>query len=317
MKAKMESDTSVQDEAARAGWLYYVGHLTQDQIAAEMGVSRQRAQRLVSRAMAGGLIHVRLQHPIGHCLELEQGLSKQFGLRRCRVAPSIARASDPTPSIAPVAAAEIERALRSVDPLIIALGTGRTMRASVDELTPMICDHHRLVSLNGTIGPNGAASSYDVIMRIADLVQAPHYPMPVPVICDSVEERAAFYKLAPIRKVAELAQSADAVFVGLGQMSETAPLFLDGYLSHAEMDDLRDRGAAGEIAGWIYDSEGQYMAGGVGDRNGGVRIEPNARMGVTGIAAGPLKVPALRAALKGRLINGLVTDEDTAKALIV
>jgi predicted DNA-binding protein (UPF0251 family) len=67
----MSNEPSLQDEAARAGWLYYVAGMTQDQIAAELGVSRQRAQRLVSRAMAEGLIHVRLNHRIGACLDLE------------------------------------------------------------------------------------------------------------------------------------------------------------------------------------------------------------------------------------------------------
>ena len=33
-------------------------------------------------------------------------------------------------------------------------------------------------------------------------------------------------------------------------------------------------------------------------------------------AVGPAKVPAILAALKGRLINGLITDEATAKALL-
>ena len=61
----MSNEPTLQDEAARAGWLYYVAGMTQDQIAAELGVSRQRAQRLVSRAMAEGLIHVRLNHRIG------------------------------------------------------------------------------------------------------------------------------------------------------------------------------------------------------------------------------------------------------------
>ena len=35
-----------------------------------------------------------------------------------------------------------------------------------------------------------------------------------------------------------------------------------------------------------------------------------------GIAAGTSKVPAIRAAIAGRLINGLVTDEATAEALL-
>ena len=77
---QIETETSLQDEAARAGWLYYVGGMTQDQIAAELGISRQRAQRLVSRAMAEGLIHVRLDHKIGACLRLERELTRRFGL---------------------------------------------------------------------------------------------------------------------------------------------------------------------------------------------------------------------------------------------
>lgn len=35
------------DDAARAGWLYYIAGRTQEEIAARLGVSRQAAQRLV------------------------------------------------------------------------------------------------------------------------------------------------------------------------------------------------------------------------------------------------------------------------------
>lgn len=316
MNGKADPEISVQDEAARAGWLYYVGGMTQDQIAQSLGVSRQRAQRLVSRAVAEGLVHVRLQHRIVSSLELERELINRFSLRQCRVGLSLPDTHDQTPSIAPIAASEIERVLRRDEPLVIALGTGRTMRASVEEMKPMVCEHHRLVSLNGTIGHEGAAASHDAIMRIADLVQAPVYPMAVPVICESVEEREAFHSLAPVRKVAEYAAGADVTFVGLGQMTEDAPIFKDGYLSATEMDALRRDDAAGEIAGWVFDSTGRYIQHGASARTGGVRVEPDSAKDVIGIAAGPSKVTALRAALKGRLINGLITDEITARALL-
>ena len=39
------------DDAARAGWLYYVAGNTQDEIARKMGISRQSAQRLVAIAV--------------------------------------------------------------------------------------------------------------------------------------------------------------------------------------------------------------------------------------------------------------------------
>lgn len=313
---KFDPEPSLQDEAARAGWLYYVGGLTQDQIAAELGVSRQRAQRLVSRAMAEGLIHVRLNHRIGACLDLEQALTDRFKLVRCRVAPGLGAGADPVLSIAPAAAAEMERFLRLPDPLVIALGTGRALRGMVDALTPMEADQHRIVSLIGNIAPDGSASFFDVVMRIADKVRAPHYPMPVPVISSTPEENAAFHALEPVRRVVDLARSADVVLVGVGQMSNDAPLLKDGFVTRAELDEMQAAGAAGEVAGWVFDSAGRYLDFGTNRRTGGVRVQPGLDRPAIGIAGGPSKVPAIAAALQSRILNGLITDETSARALL-
>ncbi len=316
MNSLSESEPSQTDEAARAGWLYYVGGLTQDQIARELGVSRQRAQRLVSRAMAEGLIHVRLEHRIGACLDLEQALTRRFRLTRCRVAPSLGAGVDPVFAIAPAAAAEIERFLRMTEPLVIALGTGRALRATVDAIGSIAAEHHRLVSLIGNIAPDGSASFFDVIMRIADKVHAPHYPMPVPVISSTPEENEAFHALRPVRKVVELARRADVVFVGVGQMGNDAPLLADGFVTQDELVAMQAAGAVGEVAGWVYNSNGEYLDLGTNRRVGGVRIDAGRSNPVIGIAAGPSKVPAITAALKSRILNGVITDEVSARAIL-
>jgi DNA-binding transcriptional regulator LsrR (DeoR family) len=312
----MSSEPSLQDEAARAGWLYYVAGMTQDQIASELGVSRQRAQRLVSRAMSEGLIHVRLNHRIGACLDLEAALRSRFGLDRVRVAPDLGAGADPVRAIAPAAAAELERFLRMPDPLVIALGTGRAMRGMVDALTEIEAPQHRLVSLIGNIAPDGSASFFDVVMRIADKVRAPHYPMPVPVISPTPEENEAFHRLPPVQKVVALAQAADVIFVGVGQMSNDAPLLADGFVSRAELDEMQAAGASGEVAGWVFDSDGRYLDLGTNRRTGGVRVTQGLDRPSIGIAAGASKVPAIHAAIKSRIINGLVTDESSARALL-
>jgi len=312
----MSNEPSLQDEAARAGWLYYVAGMTQDQIASELGVSRQRAQRLVSRAMGEGLIHVRLNHRIGACLDLEARLRDRFGLDRVRVAPGLGAGADPVRAIGPAAAAELERFLRMPDPLVVALGTGRALRGMVDAMVEIDAPQHRLVSLIGNIAPDGSASFFDVVMRIADKVRAPHYPMPVPVISPTPGENAAFHALAPVQKVVALAEAADVVFVGVGQMSLDAPLLADGFVTRAELDEMQAAGASGEVAGWVFDSEGRYLDLGTNRRTGGVRVAPALSRPSIGIAAGASKVPAIHGALKSRIINGLVTDEPTAKALL-
>ena len=314
--SRNDADATPMDDAARAGWLYYVGGHTQDQIAAELGISRQRAQRLVSRAMAEGLIHVRLNHRIASCLDLETALRDRFGLGRTRVMPSLGEGVDSTPSIAPAAAAELERYLRQPDPLVIALGTGRAMRGMVDALVPMDAEQHRLVSLIGNIAPDGSASFFDVVMRIADKVRAPHYPMPVPVISPTPEENAAFHALPLVARVVDLARRADVIFVGVGQMSLDAPLLADGFVTRAELDEMQAAGAVGEVAGWVYDSDGDYLDVGTNKRTGGVRVMPGLERISVGIAAGASKVPAIRAALKSRIINSLITDERTATAIL-
>lgn len=310
-------DPTPTDDAARAGWLYYVGGMTQDQIATELGVSRQRAQRLVSRAVADGLIHVRLNHNIGSCLDLEAALQDRFGLSRCRVAPSIGAGADAARAIAPAAAAELERYLRLPEPQVIAFGTGRALRAMAEQFTPTgVAPHHRIVSLLGNIAPDGSATLFDVISRIAEKLQAPYYPMPVPVISDTPEERAFFMRLRPVQTVFDLAKRADVTFVGVGQMGRDAPLALDGFVTPEVLAELQAQGAAGEIGSWVYDTKGRYLDSPRNALVGGVRVEAGQSKPVIGIAAGPNKVRAIHAALLGKIINGLVTDEATARAIL-
>jgi DNA-binding transcriptional regulator LsrR (DeoR family) len=313
----MTGEPSLLDEAARAGWLYYVAGLTQDQIATELGVSRQRAQRLVSKAMAEGLVKVRLDHKIGQCLELEGSLLRRFDLQQVRVAPDLGPGSDPARATASASAALLESFLARAEPLTIAFGTGRALSAMVQEIETQRNERHKIVSLIGNIAPDGSASFYDVIMRLADKLHAPHYPMPVPLFSETAQERAMFHALRPIKAVAELARSADVVFVGVGQMGEDAPLFKDGFVTHDQLADMQAKGAAGEIVGNVYNSEGQYLETSLTALMGGIRVEPQRPVPVIGVAAGPTKIAAIRAALIGQIINCLVTDESTAAALLV
>ncbi len=313
----IDREASKHDDAARAGWMYYVGGMTQDQIATALGVSRQRAQRLVSRAMVEGLIHVRLEHKIGACLGAEAALKRRYGLNEVRVAPSLGPGGDSARATASVAAELLETYLARAEPQVIAFGTGRSLSAMVAELSPVPTDRHKVVSLIGNIAPDGSASFYDVILRIADKLHVQHYPMPVPVLSETAEEREMFHALGPIQSVVALARSADVIFVGIGQMGDDAPLYKDGFVTREQLMEFQARGATGELVGCVFDEGGAYIETPLTARLGGVRIEPGRATPVIAVAAGASKVAAIRAALKGRLVNGLVTDEATAAALLL
>lgn len=303
------------DDAARAGWYYYVAGRTQDEIAALMSISRQSAQRLVSLAVAERLIKVRLDHPIAACMELGQGLRDAFGLRYVEVVPSDPD-SDSTVGIAHAGAAEIERWLRRTEPMILAIGTGRTLKAAVDQLPPMECLQHRVVSLTGNIGPDGSAAYYNVIFSMADAIKARHYPMPLPVLAAEAEERELLHAQPSVRSTLDLSAQAEVTFVGIGQMGVDAPLCVDGFLAPEDMLDLVKRGASGEICGWIFDADGALLEDPINERVASAPIPSRQTSCVIGMAKGTRKFPAIKAALSGGQINGLITDEMTAKNLL-
>src|ERR1700684_4591324 len=266
MARKSDHDGLRLDEAARAGWLYYVAGNTQDEIARKLGISRQAAQRLVSLATTERVIKVRLYHPIARCMELAAALKLRFDLRFCEVAPTDPTSTSSTLGIAQLAAAEMERWLRNAEPAIIGIGTGRTMRAVADQLPAMECPQHKFVALVGTTKTDGSASFYDVIIRVSDSVRAPHYPMPLPVIARSLEERDLFMSLPSVRSVLELVEQADVTFVGVGSLAENSALLQDGFITPEEHETLRRAGAVGEITGWAFDSHGRLISGDMNER---------------------------------------------------
>jgi len=316
MAGKADSETSRLDDAARAGWLYYVAGNTQDEIARKLGVSRQSAQRLVSLAVSEKLVKVRLDHPIAKCMELSARLRERFDLLGCEIVPSDPDAPNSMTGVAQVGAIEMERHLKSNHPKIIAIGTGRALRACVEQLPPMDCPQHRIVSMLGNMMSDGSATAYNVVIRMAERASARHYPMPLPVFARSAEEKSVLHNQEPVHNILELVRQADVTFVGIGNIGLTAPLFVDGFLTRDDLRALERAGAAGEIISWVFDDNGVLIDGLINDRVASAPINTNQANPVIGIAAGEPKVRAMLGAMRGRLINTLITNEHTAELLL-
>ncbi len=302
--------------AARAAWLYYIGGNTQDEIAKKLSVSRQAAQRLVSLAVSEKLIKFRLDHPIGECEALAEKLRQRYDLQLCEVAPADPAATDPVPGIAERTASYLQHFLAQRPPAVLAFATGRTLRESVDQVPRMSCPQHKIVSLVGNMTRDGRASPYDVVTRLADRVGAECFPMPMPVIADSAQEHTLLQSQKSYRNVSDLAASAKVAFVGIGEIGWGGPLHRDGFVDDAELAELLNMGAVGDSSAWVFDQDGRILSGPVADRFIGIPIDSPPRHLTVGVAGGAAKVVAIRAALVGRLINGLITDERTAEYLL-
>ena len=298
------------DQAVRAAWLSWVGGLTQDEIAREMGVSRQTAQRLVAQAMAAGVVKVRIDHPLADCLDLGQQLQDRFGLRLASVTPDAGGRA----GVAMQAADLIEAQLARTEPITLAIGTGRMLRAAVAQMRRLDCPQHRIVSLTGNIARDGSAAYYNVLFTLSELVTAHSYPLMVPVIAASSEERQALHRQPGISRVMQMAAEADTAIIGLGDLGADAPLRVDRFLTQDEVKALTARGGVGEILGRPFDIEGRLLS--LDGRVASARLPAVDRALVVAVCHGPAKHAPIVGALRGGLINGLICDEATARWLL-
>jgi len=113
-----------------------------------------------------------------------------------------------------------------------------------------------------------------------------------------------------------LAAKANVTFVGVGDIGPDAPLYLDGFITDAELKALQKAGAIGEICGWSFDADGKLIDGLTNDRVASAPMPSREHSLVVAIAMGKKKLPGIRATLNRRLVNGLITDERTAEGLL-
>ena len=304
------------DQAARAAWLYHAKGQRQDEVARTLNLSRQAVQRLIALAASENLIRFQLVHHLASGIELEEQLRNRFGLSYCEVVPSVADEESNTVSVATSLAAYIENMLQSPAPVTIGIGGYRIMRQVAELVTPMQCPRHHLVALMGNMTRQGRASHYDVIMRMAERVGAECYPLPMPVVTGSLQEKLLLQQQMAFKTSASLVASADLLVSGVGYMAPDAPLFRDGFIVEAELRQMLSAGAVGEILGHCFDAQGRLLTGGHHDRLTSFPPHSPPRCTTMIVQTGARRVPAIRAALLGKLANSLITDEDTARALL-
>lgn len=94
-------------------------------------------------------------------------------------------------------------------------------------------------------------------------------------------------------------------------------LLWNGFLEQEEIFNLRSKGAIGHICGYYYDINGQIIDTKIHKSIIGLDINKIIHKEcVIGVAGGPSKIKSILGALRGQLVNVLITDEKTALNVI-
>jgi DNA-binding transcriptional regulator LsrR (DeoR family) len=294
-----------------AASLYYLEDANQAAIAERLGTSRATVSRLLAEARREGIVRIEVVAPVDHDLDaLSARVAGALGLDAVHLS-SLPTGASVGASLAPALSA----ALRSLDlgtGDVLLVSSGRTVyEAAQAELPPLPG-----VTLAPMIGgqdepevwyaPNEITRQWAAkVGGVPAFLYAP--ALPGPVLHDTLVQDPA------IHRVLELWAGARCAVMGVGappHSRTSLPRFIADATSA-----LRD--AVGDVCSRFYDSDGRAMPFPGAERLIATSLEAlQAKPHTIAVAAGSAKVPGILAGARSRYFRQLVTDADTATALL-
>jgi DNA-binding transcriptional regulator LsrR (DeoR family) len=296
--------------------LYYELGETQEAIANVLGVTRPQVSRLLKEARAQGVVEIRIvdrtevESPAGAALR------DRFGLRAVHLAPSLDGPADVTRRrVGRLAAQVLRSAIR--DGMVVAVGDGASVSAVADELASDAESRSPKTQVDATVvplcggfwRPSAAAEPF---RRIGEALGATVHALHAPGLLEDPGVRDALSAHPGVRGAIELWSRLDLALLGIG-----GPTWNEASVGADSLAELRAGGAIGEVLIAPYSIDGRF----VGDSLRGRTIAFDARSLQTipmtiAVADGPEKIVPILGALRGGLVNTLVTDVATAEGVL-
>lgn len=304
----------------KALYYLYEKNYTQTEIAKILNISRVTLGKWLDEARAEGMIKfeiVDIKNELS-LLHLEEEMKARFHLEDVRIVGS----GDLDDSgivwkIAVNAASYFERVLRSG--MKIGLTWGRTLNAMVNELS--INREIRDLTIYTLVGSAPSSAAFQPNILAQNLLSKYNGSLEIitaPFFCYSAQLCSDIKNDPQISSILEETKKLDLTLVGIGEEPmENASSLSDYPFDNTIICDLISSGAVGDICGNFFDIDGNLCDTIIQDRILSIDIRelPKHKM-VIGIGGGTRKVKSILGALHGSYLDVLITDSQTARAVL-
>ena len=297
---------------------YYEDGLTQEQIGERLGLSRVKVSRMLQRAREERIVQITVISEEDSNADLERAVEAKFGLDEVViVSPRRNDAATIVRELGPAAAQCLVCYLQGEE--VLGLTWGTTLLSAIDAIPAQNWPKMRVVQMLGGLGrPEADVYGTDLARRMAEAFGAKLRIVPAPGIVSSKMVRDALLAEPQIAGTLALAAHADVALVGIGQPSPESVVMQSGILSETDLQRLHELGAVGDISLRFFDAQGRAVQHEINERIIGPTLEQiRGIRRVIGVAGGREKHDVIRAALRGALIDVLVTDRETAEHLLL
>jgi len=265
-------------------------------------------------------VKVLIVPPSGGHSELEEALVSRYGLLDAVVADS--PSGDEKAIISAVGAAAalyLEDVLLGHERIGIS-SWSETLLAMVTVLTrrPQPVAETVAQVIGGVGIPEAQVQATRLTEQLAALTGGQPLFLPTPGVVSGKALRDAMLEEPYVAQVVEAWSRLTVLLAGIGSLDPSPLLRRSGNaIAEADQEALRTLGAVGDTCLRFFDAAGHHVDSGLDGRV--IGIDPETLLAVprrVGVAGGPRKHSAIRAAVLGGWVNVLVTDVDTAEALL-
>lgn len=300
--------------------LYYEEGLSKVEIADKTRLSRFKVAKILEDAVSTGIVEISIKVPPGTHLDLESELEKKYKIYRAVVTDTGETSEDTKSAIGAAAATQLCEILQDNDSLGIAWGS--TIYEMVEAFPECrTASNVSVVQLTGGLHQvSRGFNPVDLTSKIASKIQdSSLFQLYAPAIVDNSKTKEILMNESTINKTLEQFASINIAVVGIGGM-QPAPstmLYRDGFITKEELKTTEGMNLAGDINSHFYDKDGRPCDTIFDERTIGINLQQLSRIRyVMALACGENKVEAIHSALKGRIVNIVVTDKETAEALL-
>ena len=296
--------------------LYYRSDFSQQKIAQELGVSRPSISRLLQYAKDKGYVSIQIVDPVEDMSIMEQRLKDKLHLKDVKIASSTINDEEEIKNYISIAAAQyLDGIIKDGD--IIGVGWGTTLYNMSQALIPRSIKGSQVVQLEGGLS-NSEWNNYsrEILENFANSFNTVAQYLPLPVIFDNKATKEQVDKDRYIKRILELGRHANIALFSVGTVRPNALFFRLGYTDIQEQEKIQ-RNSVGDICSRFFDVEGRVCNRDLDERTVGITLsELRDKEYSIMISGGEGKINAIKAALKGRYANVLITDQFTGKALL-
>ena len=296
--------------------LYYRSDFSQQKIAQELGVSRPSISRLLQYAKDKGYVNIQIVDPVEDMSIMEQRLKDKLHLKDVKIASSTINDEEEIKKYISIAAAQyLDGIIKDGD--IIGVGWGTTLYNMSQALISRSIKGSQVVQLEGGLS-NSEWNNYsrEILENFANNFNTVAQYLPLPVIFDNKATKEQVDKDRYIKRILELGRHANIALFSVGTVRPNALFFRLGYTDIHEQEKIQ-RNSVGDICSRFFDVEGRVCNRDLDERTVGITLsELRDKEYSIMISGGEGKINAIKAALKGRYANVLITDQFTGKALL-